>query len=445
MTSIDQLILREANPFDSTTLRLGNFWQEEHNPQFNVDSIHQAIVTEVERILEQVNEDHRTRTLLLFGDSGVGKSYLLARIKQLLNAKAFFAYIGPWPDSNYIWRHILRHTVDSLMYVPQGQQESQLLLWLKSISVFGDRSLMKRLMGERQLFVRSLRSHYPIGIYNSKEFFNALYNLINPELYAICCDWLRGDDLDEEDLAAIGVKHAIDSEEAAQKIIANFGRIAASTQPIVLCFDNLDNIPCLADGFLDLQALFSINSTIHNEYLKNFLVIISLVTNTWKEHANRVQPADRSRIDLGFSLKPISLKQAEGLWESRLNLLHKKATPQPDSPIYPLTKAELETHNPRGKTTPRSALQLGSQLLQNYQAQLADLDIDTSGNNPLAEFQLVWHKELRNTQKQIKKISQLSSPELIKMLQEALRALKVAEIKPKLLPSKKYSNYSLSY
>jgi len=55
---------------------------------------------------------------------------------------------------------------------------------------------------------------------------------------------LRGDDLDEDDLNQLGVKHTIDNEDA-QNILANFGRISAQTQPIVLCFDQLDNIPRL--------------------------------------------------------------------------------------------------------------------------------------------------------------------------------------------------------
>jgi len=52
------------------------------------------------------------------------------------------------------------------------------------------------------------------------------------ELYPLACDWLRGDDLDEDDLNQLGVKHTIDNEDAAQNILANFGRISAQTQPL---------------------------------------------------------------------------------------------------------------------------------------------------------------------------------------------------------------------
>jgi Cdc6-like AAA superfamily ATPase len=312
MASISQTIQREINPFDSTTFRPGNFWQEQQNPVLNVESIHQEAISDIKTVLDQVASDHRTRTLMLYGDSGSGKSHLLGRLKRQLNSKAFFAYIGPWPDSDFIWRHILRQAVDSLLYAPEGQKESQLLLWLKGLPAFKDRGFVKWVLGERGIFIRNFRTSYPTGIYNAKEFFGVLYDLTNPELYPLACDWLRGDLLDEDDLKALGVRSAIDTEDAAQKILANFGKISAETQPIVLCFDQLDNIPRLSNGFIDLQALFSVNSSIHNEHAKNFLVIISIITNTWKENAARVQSADKARLlDASVSLKPITLDEAE--------------------------------------------------------------------------------------------------------------------------------------
>ncbi|GGA28481.1 P-loop NTPase fold protein [Okeania sp. KiyG1] len=146
MASIDRIIQREVNPFDPVSLYTINFWQEQQNPTLNVDSIHQNIICDIEIVLEQVAQEHRPRTLILTGDSGSGKSYLLGRIKKLFNTKAFFVYIDPWPDSDYIWRHILRQTVDSLMKTPEGQIDSQLLLWLKGLLAFHNSSLLKKLL-----------------------------------------------------------------------------------------------------------------------------------------------------------------------------------------------------------------------------------------------------------------------------------------------------------
>lgn len=451
MTFIHQIIRQAVNPFDSTTFRPGNFWQEEQDPALTVDSIHQEVVTEIEELLDKVAKDQRTRTILLAGDSGSGKSYLLGRLKKLLNSKAFFAYIGPWPDSDFIWRHTLRNTVDSLMYVPEGRQESQLLLWLKSLSAFRDEGLMKQLLGERNLFVHNLKVTFPSGIYNANEFFGVLYELTNPEMYPLACEWLKGDDLDEETLKALKVKRAIETEDIALKILGNFGRISAATQPIVLCFDNLDNIDRALDGFINLQALFNVNSIIHNQKLKNFLVVISIVTNTWKQNSKRIQQADQARIDLPIRLQPITLDQAETLWASRLYTLHRQANSQPPSPIYPLTRQHLEEKFPGGKTRPRYVLMLGRQLFQEAKTEgfdgLTELEADVNSTpiDPLAAFQLLWLKEFNKTQEKVSRIRHFSAPELIQMLREALNALQVHGIQTKLLPSPTYASYSLSY
>ena len=83
MTSIDEIIQREINPFESLSLYNINFWQERQDPALNVGSIHQDLIASVETVLAKVAADHRPRTLMLMGDSGSAKSYLLGRLKQL--------------------------------------------------------------------------------------------------------------------------------------------------------------------------------------------------------------------------------------------------------------------------------------------------------------------------------------------------------------------------
>jgi hypothetical protein len=450
MTSIEQIIQREVNPFDSTTFRPGNFWREDSNTEQTVNSIHQEAISEVQSVLDLVAADSRTRTILLAGDSGTGKSYLLGRLKLTLNSRAFFAYIGPWPDRQFIWRHTLRNTVDSLMYVPVHQQESQLLLWLKKLSAFRDTGLKKQILGERHLFIHNFKGTYPSGIYNPNEFFSILYALTQPELYAIACDWLKGDDLDEESLQLLNVKQPIDSEMKAQSILANFGRISVATQPIVLCFDNLDNVDRSEEGAIDLQSLFNINSIIHNQKSKNFLVVISIITNTWNQNNKQIQPADIARIDTQIRLRPIDLDRAEKLWASRLYPLHCQADSPPSSAIYPLSRSALEEKFPGGKALPRQVLMLGRQLFQAAKNEEIIIKKDetiqlASEPDRQASFHLLWLKEFAKIEMKVNQIRDFSGPELIQMLREALSILEIAKLQPKLLPSKTYASYSLSY
>ncbi len=456
MTSIDEIIQREVNPFDPTTFKPGNFWREEQDSALTVESIHQEAVTEIEAFLDLVAKDHRSRTVLLLGDSGSGKSYLLGRIKRTLNPKAFFAYIGSWADSDHIWRHTLRYTVDSLMQIPEGQQESQLMLWLKSLSAFTKRNVKQRIFNDsvwgllqsnRLKFIKHLKDTYKkASIYNPDVFFGVLHDLTDPELYPLACEWLRGDDLSEESMQALKVKNSIEQEDAAKNILANFGRISTETQPIVLCFDNLDNIPRLPDGYQDFQALFNVNTTIHNDYIKNFLIVISIITNTWKQNSDRIQQADKAGIHQVFQLKRITLDQAEALWAYRLYPIHRQANPKPNSPIFPLERQFLEQKFPGGKTAPRNVLMLGQDEYQKYRGRTTPIirPIKPPVDIIQSEFQLIWQHEYNKVQKRITKVNLLAAPELIRMLQEAIAALQVQGIKPKLL-SGKFTSYSLSY
>jgi hypothetical protein len=345
------------------------------------------------------------------------------------------------------------------MQVPEGQQESQesqLMLWLKGLSAFTKRSLTERIVKDnfweilqsgRQKFIQHLKKTYnKQSIYNPDIFFGVLHDLTDPELYPLACEWLRGDDLSEESMQALKVKHCIDTEDAAKTILANFGKIATETQPIVLCFDNLDNIPKLPDGFQDFQPLFNVNTTIHNDYLKNFLVIISIVTNTWKRNVDRIQQADKAGIHHRVQLKSITLEQAEALWAYRLKPLHTQANLQTPSKIYPLNRQALEQKYPGGRTFPRYVLMLGREEYQRYKIGLPPISPPPPPpeDKIQAEFQLLWQDEYKKVQVKITKITLLAAPELIRMLEEALSALQVREIKPKLI-SGKYARNSLSY
>jgi hypothetical protein len=463
VASLDQLIRKNLNPFDPTTFKPGNFWKESQNESQEVTSIHEHVVDSVELSLTQVADDRKTRTLMLLGDSGSGKSHLLGRIKRRLNDQACFAYIGPWPDSQFIWRHVLRQTVDSLMAIPEGQTESQLIRWLKNLDFFRRKGFAKQLMGERRTFIRDMRASFPTA-YQGREFFSAIYALLDPELSLTAADWLRGEDLDDEDLQLIKVRRSIDSEDAAQKIMSNLGWLADSTQPVVLCFDNLDNVPDMPNGQSGIKAMFNVNTTIHNQGLKNFLVIISLITSNWRSVEDQIEYANRARVDQRLTLPSITIDQAVDLWASRLRPLHAEAVPSPASPIAPLTRAWLEHKHPGGRLMPRIALMLAEQLIRDFKrtGKLPKvpgetvIDVDTgkvkpepvvpsSDESDRASFELMWQKDFKETGSHLRRISQFSSPELIRRLREALEALQVSDIKPAILPSNAYASYSLGH
>lgn len=67
------------------------------------------------------------------------------------------------------------------------------------------------------------------------------------------------------------------------------------------------------------SVFINLNTTLQNEKLRNFLVLISIVTSTWRENFKAIQPADLARINQILQLKQINLDQAEALgsWGDR--------------------------------------------------------------------------------------------------------------------------------
>ncbi|MCS6814091.1 MAG: ATP-binding protein [Cyanobacteria bacterium] len=461
MATLDELICRNPNPFDPLTFRVENFWEQNPGWTEAVESIHLKELQQLEGYVRLVAEDHQTRSYVLIGDSGCGKSYMLGRLKRRLNAHAFFVYIGPWDDDTYIWRHILRYTVNSLMRTPEGETESQLLLWLKSLPAIQQPGLLTRLMSEKQRFIKYLKNAYTIDIYQPHDFFSALYGLTQPDLQVLACEWLRGDVLAEEDADRLGVKTDIDNEYAAKEMLANIGRISVQTKPIVLCFDQIDKV-ALPNTTTTLNMLWSVNSTLHNSKVPNLCIIISLIAETWNLAKGKMLQADRARLHKGIQLHPISWQQAEALWELRLHGLHCEAEPRPASPLAPLEADHLIFKFPGGKLMPRSALQLGNSLYQAYKQNLRDRLLpvapvvpepaavdrlpETSDSEVAlqAAFQLVWQHEHRNVQQEVQAITQFASYELLAMLREVMLALE-AQVAPIPFHSKTYSAYGLQW
>jgi hypothetical protein len=461
VATLAEIIQREVNPFDPVTLKTGNFWTDDKKRSIpTVQSIHQQGIEQIQTTLKTVSSDRYTRTVLLTGDSGCGKSYLLGRLKEQLNSQAFFAYIDPCPSSDCIWRHTLRYTVDSLMHVPEGKQESQLLLWLKQLANLRDRSLMQKLLGAKGMFVLNFRSTYPTGIFQAKDFFTVLYQLTQPNLYFLACDWLRGENLDKEDLKLLGVSSVIDSEESARGIIGNLGIISEANKPIVICFDQVETYRAV-DGSFDISSVFNINTSFHNSNLRNFLIIISITLNQFNNHKKNLLQSDLARIEQEILLKDINLEQVEALWSSRLAFLHSQANPKPISAIEPLKKQEIEQKYPGGRANLRDSLTLASKLFLDYKTGKQQIKIEPEKNPSIkaqikietktkseaeltASFKLLWQDEFTKTQTKITRIRQFSSQQLSEMLQQGMSALLIKEISSQFL-SGKYSSYSFSY
>jgi len=457
MTSFAEVILRSINPFDN--MRTVHFWHQPEQAEVVVEYIHQDAFIAIEEVLNQVIQDHSTRTVLINGESGSGKTYLLGRLRKQFNYKAFFVAIPPFPLRDGIWRHVLRYTCNTLVYVSENKKEPPFLTWLSATKQRIKDDLLDFLRSDRQKFIAHLKETYKQdNIHNAESFFGVLYDLTIPELFPKACEYLRGDDLSEDDLQALRLKRAIDTETSAREMLTNLSQVVGIFQPIVLCFDQINSIARLPDGSIDLLALFDINTKIREEG-KNLLLIIAASTHTWEENKSTINKADKAYVDKKIELKGISLAQAEILLASKLHILHSQANPQPPSPIYPLNRQMLEKKFPEGRTIVRDLLIWARDVFQTYKEWLTKNTKNASLNltelkEPLkisgealklADFKVKWREEFTMIQQRITKLNQLSSPELIQMFQDVLLALGIQGIVYPLFVRTKYASYSIGY
>lgn len=439
MVTIEELISQSPNPFDEKDFVAGSFLSSSQKEEQMVTSIHQEQLELLKLHLDKVNQSSNSRTVILLGDSGSGKTYFLGRMKRECATKGLFVYIDPWVDSRYFWRHILRRIVNIL---EQGSDSFPLLMLLKKLPKLSHLNLAKWSLDGRGQFINYCRMNYPNNFFNAREFFGALYDLLNPELYFLVCDWLRGDELFEDDLQVIRVKSSVDDESKAKYIISSLAYMTTAIKPMVLCFDQLDNIPRTVNGFLDLQPLFNFNSSIYTQNLTNLLVIISMPSSTWDENKKYIQPADvaNGRIHETVKLKPINMQQVKDLWSLKLSTIHQQANPRPRSSIYPLSEEQLNIRFPGGKALPRTALVVGRELFEQY---CKGIKPPSPQPSLLELFRATWEKEFNKFKVKVTHTKSIDTPQIVKMMQEALLALKIDRNQSKLLTDK-FNSYSLS-
>jgi hypothetical protein len=285
---------------------------------------------------------------------------------------------------------------------------------------------VERLLGEKRAFIRDLRNSYPAGIIEAKKFFTALYELTTDN-YELACDWLAGEDLDEEDLQILGINKSIDSEQLARGILSNFGRIANATKPIIICFDQIERA---------FSNVFNVNTTFHNERLVNFLILISITRENWQTYKKTMIQSDLARINQTVFLDDITVEEAEKLWINRLKPLHLQCNPQPNSAIAPLKKKIL-TENALGeRINLRNALNLGGKNFEEYINELTII-------RPIRpDFLQKWDQVFKENQ-QLKNILDYSDEEFLEMFRYILGCLGVENINHKFLgginPSKGFT------
>lgn len=345
LSSLDYRILTGPDPFEFDSVN--SPWEPLN--ELDVQAIHADASSQILELIEKVRQDRRTRSALLLGQPGSGKTHLLGRIKARLRQPALFVYVTPFADPGAVHRHVLRQIVASLDYPlglagPGGDGSTQLTAVLEAIG---------RLDRDR------LFRPYP-GI--DPDVIEGLGRLHDGSLWRLARSWLSGSDLDRPDLDRLGVTHTLFGEEEARHAIISLAHLLAEWGPVVLAFDQVESLAGAAaePGFVILGRSLA---QLHDE-APNLLLVISCLESVYFQHASQWPQSTIDRLARHrIPLKPLSPAEMQQLCHVRMLSLYQGE--RPPWPGYPFTPEFFESVAGLSKQAgPRLVLQHCRQALQ---------------------------------------------------------------------------------
>jgi hypothetical protein len=228
-------------------------------PELNAsvtDAIASAI-TNVRASAREPSAELRTNSILVLGPAGAGKTHLFARLRKKLGPKAVFVHLRPLVGTEMTPRYVLGQIVTQLGYEtldPQGSLKQlgalvgSSLAHLEGASPDYPRMFLEEVeaLTEDQraekvewAVERLLERHQEADETYLTRLLTAPF--AKPTVQRAALAWLSGRDLEESQLKRLGVTAGL-AEERVIQALQTLGLFAAPGAPIVLVFDQLENL-----------------------------------------------------------------------------------------------------------------------------------------------------------------------------------------------------------
>lgn len=367
-------LLKQHNPFASSSV--GDPW-DSHYP--HVSSINEQAFDGLCRLMAQKADAPALNCAgLILGEVGSGKTHLLGRIlshAMEVQPPFAFAYIQPIEDPEQAYRYLLREVIvnmcrpahaapyatqlDALLAAicteviyhhsrPQGKDKLQ-TLQRDGLNVLT--YLRPAVLAYAQKWaIDLLCSAYPEM---SARFLQVLFQFHRPEQRAAAMHWLKGDVLDTVEAERLGVPERFQVslphlEQEAREMLASLGLVLARyRQPLILCFDRLENLETEAQ----VQAFGKMLEFLVDT-AKGMLPIACVRGQQWQERLKQILNQHvTSRLETNrFALRGCTAEQALALVRSRLASVLEA---EPAEALFPFDAEELRQMFQVGFHSPR--------------------------------------------------------------------------------------------
>jgi len=291
-------------------------------PELNAnvtDAITHAITT-TRAAARRKEPDLRTSSLLVLGPAGAGKTHLFARMRRKLGPKAVFVHLRPLVGTEMTPRYVLGQIVQQLGYETLSNDGG-----LKQLDTLVGASLA-HINGESpdypRIFLDEVASLDDVKRADKLE--GALEELLalhqeadetylarlletpfmKPALQRAALAWLSGRELEESQLKRLGVASGL-SEERIGQALQTLGLFAATGAPIVLVFDQLENLMDAEGAGGRVRAYANLVAELFDT-TRGYILVQMALDSEW-EHAILPQLSEAQKTRLGGRTAVISL------------------------------------------------------------------------------------------------------------------------------------------
>ncbi|MCI0526979.1 MAG: ATP-binding protein, partial [Nitrospira sp.] len=386
-------ILKRNNPFTSSSV--GDPWESKYP---DVPSINEQAFRGLCQLMDQKAKNPSLNCAgLIVGEVGSGKTHLLGKIldyTQQAKPPFAFAYIQPLEDPEQTYRYLLREVMVNLCRpIEVSSQTTQLERVLAEIYIDAVLEEFRVRKKERnyKILCELRKVKDPVHIWKSiivvpptqfadlqkkalylvleahpeisKSFLKVLLQYEFPERRLAVMEWLKGSILDKEDAALLQVpeRSAEDRaapEQEARTILISLGLLLARyRQPLVVCFDRLENLE--TDG--QIHSLGKILEFLVDK-AKAMLPIACFRGQQWVEKfKDKFNQHVVTRLETNtFGLRGCTADQAMAIIRSRLAAVLGE---NPIDPFFPFDKQELLKMFKTGFHIPRLVIARANQRL----------------------------------------------------------------------------------
>lgn len=274
-----------------------------------------AVVDEIRHVARENPSELRSRSLLVLGTAGSGKTHLFARLRKRCHQRAVFVLVRPGLGTGVSPRELLAHIIDALQrtIAPSEEERERKQLdvlvgaLVESIEQQSPTSTnhfplatltMLETDPERQARLDGVldaleRYHDDVHIDYLEKLFSAPF--LENRKRRVLVDYLAGRMPDDVKLALLGIRSGI-AENDVIKSIKSLAVSAAHGAPIVLVFDQLENLIDDVGGSKILSYASLLSELV--DTVPGLILVQLALTDEWqKRFSPKLTLAHKTRLE----------------------------------------------------------------------------------------------------------------------------------------------------